>query len=131
MHQRTSAWQRCLELSESDQGSIILILATDLPLSARQLRRVLRRTSVGMARLGSYIGHGSGEIAVGFTTARLQACGESFLTQAILREDLMNLPFRAAGECAEEAILQSMWNAGSDVALDGSPIPSLKEYLKY
>ena len=118
------------ELSESDQGSIILILATDLPLSARQLRRVLRRTSVGMARLGSYIGHGSGEIAVGFTTARPQACGESFLRQAVLREELMNLPFRAAGECAEEAILQSMWNAGADIMLNGTKAPSLREFLK-
>ena len=118
------------DLAESDKGSIILILATDLPLSARQLKRVLRRTSVGMARLGSYIGHGSGEIAVGFTTAQLQPTGTSFLTQTVLREEYMNLPFRAAGECAEEAILQSMWNSDAETALDGSRIPSLKEYLK-
>ena len=117
-------------LAESDQGSIILIVATDLPLSARQLRRVLRRTSVGMARLGSYIGHGSGEIAVGFTTAPREADGASFCVQRMLKEELMNLPFRAAGECAEEAILQSMWHAPADTALDGSPIPSLREFLK-
>ena len=115
-------------LSESDQGSIILIAATDLPLSARQLKRVLRRASVGMARLGSYIGHGSGEIAVGFTTASMEDAG-SFRTQRVLREDLMNLPFRAIGECAEEAILQSLWHAESDRALDGSPVPSLREFL--
>lgn len=115
-------------LAESDQGSIILIVATDLPLSARQLRRVLRRTSVGMARLGSYIGHGSGEIAVGFTTAPRTDQG-SFQTQTILKEERMNLPFRAVGECAEEAILQSMWQAGADVALDGQPIPSLRQFL--
>ncbi|MBR7041116.1 MAG: P1 family peptidase [Clostridia bacterium] len=117
-------------LAESDRGSIILILATDLPLSARQLRRVIRRTSVGMARLGSYIGHGSGEICVGFTTARPKACSDSFLTQTLLREDRMNLPFRAAGECAEEAILQSLWNAEADTALNGKRIPSLREFLK-
>ena len=116
-------------LAESDQGSIILIVATDLPLSARQLRRVLRRTSVGMARLGSYIGHGSGEIAVGFTTAPLESAGDSFRSQTVLREEKMNIPFRAAGECAEEAILQSMWNAEPDTALDGSPVPSLRQFL--
>mgnify|MGYP002627214420 CR=1 FL=1 len=116
-------------LAESDQGSIILIVATDLPLSARQLKRVLRRTSVGMARLGSYIGHGSGEIAVGFTTAPRQEAG-SFQVQRVLREDLMNLPFRAMGECAEEAILQSMLHAEGDVALDGTRVRSLREYLK-
>jgi D-aminopeptidase len=116
-------------LAESDQGSIILIVATDLPLSARQLRRVLRRTSVGMARLGSYIGHGSGEIAVGFTTAPRTDQG-SFQVQTLLKEEKMNLPFRAVGECAEEAILQSMWHAEPDRALDGSPIPSLRQVLK-
>ncbi|MBQ6962055.1 MAG: P1 family peptidase [Clostridia bacterium] len=116
-------------LAESDQGSIILIAATDLPLSARQLRRVLRRTSVGMARLGSYIGHGSGEIAVGFTTARPESRGDSFLAQTVLREEKMNIPFRAAGECAEEAILQSLWHAEPDTARDGSRVPSLREYL--
>jgi D-aminopeptidase len=115
-------------LSECDQGSIILIAATDLPLSSRQLKRVLRRASVGMARLGSYMGHGSGEIAVGFTTAQMETHG-SFQTQTILREDLMNLPFRAIGECAEEAILQSLWHAAPDHALDGTPIPSLRAFL--
>lgn len=118
------------DLAESDQGSIILVAATDLPLTARQLKRVLRRTSVGMARLGSYIGHGSGEIAVGFTTALPAPQGDSFRAFTALREEKMNVPFRAVGECAEEAILQSLWNAGADTALDGSPIPSLREYLK-
>ncbi|MBE5809186.1 MAG: hypothetical protein E7317_12740 [Clostridiales bacterium] len=117
-------------LAECDQGSIILVVATDLPLSSRQLRRVLRRTSVGMARLGSYIGHGSGEIAVGFTTARKQSVGESLCVQTVLSEDRMDVPFRAVGECAEEAILQSMWNAHADVARDGAHIPSLREYIQ-
>lgn len=116
-------------LAESDQGSIILIVATDLPLSARQLKRVLRRTSVGMARLGSYIGNGSGEIAVGFTTAPRIDSGGSFQTQSLLREDKMNIPFRAVGECAEEAILQSMWHASADFGLDGSAIPCLRAFL--
>ena len=115
--------------ADCDKGSIILIVATDLPLTSRQLKRVLRRTSVGMARLGSYIGHGSGEIAVGFTTAAPKACG-SFQTVCVLREDLMDIPFRAVGECAEEAILNSMWYAGADQALDGAVIPSLRDFLK-
>ncbi len=117
-------------LAESDRGSIILIVATDLPLTSRQLRRVVRRTSVGMARLGSYIGHGSGEIAVGFTTAPRKTDGEGFMVLRALEERLLNLPFRAAGECAEEAILQSMWNARTDVTLDGVRLPSLCEFMK-
>ncbi len=118
------------EAAESDSGSIILILATDLPLSSRQLRRVIKRTSVGMARLGSYIGHGSGEVMVGFTTSRPQKTTEHILTQQILEESQLNLPFRAAGEAAEEAILLSMLCAGPDRTLDGKTIHSLTEYLK-
>ena len=117
-------------LAECDRGSIILIVATDLPLTCRQLKRVLRRTSVGMARLGSYIGHGSGEVCVGFTTAPRQKTSEHFASVRMLDEDSMNLPFRAVGEAAEEAILQSMLAANADHALDGSTIPCLRDHLK-
>ena len=55
--------------SEEDKGSIMSILATDLPLTSRQLKRILRRTGVGIARTGGYTGHGSGEVMIGFTTA--------------------------------------------------------------
>lgn len=116
-------------LAECDRGSIIMVVATDLPLSSRQLRRVLRRCSVGMARLGSYIGHGSGEIAVGFTTAPRVAAGGHFESVRVLREDDMNLPFRAVGEATEEAILQSMCHSGDDVTLEGARIPSLHAFL--
>ena len=58
-----------LNASAPDKGSIISIMATDIPLSSRQLERVLKRASVGLARLGSFIGHGSGEVMLGFTTA--------------------------------------------------------------
>ena len=116
-------------LAECDKGSIIMIVATDLPLTARQLKRVLKRCSVGMARLGSYIGHGSGEVAVGFTTAPRAVKGK-FSTICMLNEDEMNIPFRAVGEATEEAILQSMLHAGADVKLNGDAVPSLKDYLK-
>ncbi len=118
------------DLAESDQGSIILIVATDLPLTCRQLKRVLRRCSVGMARLGSYIGHGSGEIAVGFTTAPRAEQGEGFIALRSLREELMNLPFRAVGEATEEAILQSMLWAKPDETLDGKRIGTLAEKMR-
>ena len=118
------------ELAECDQGSIIIVAATDLPLSARQLKRVLKRCSVGMARLGSYIGHGSGEIAVGFTTAKRQHSDTHFDTIRMLREEDMNLPFRAIGEATEEAILQSMLSSDADMRRNGERVPSLKEFLK-
>ena len=117
------------DLAECDAGSIILIVATDLPLSCRQLKRVLRRTSVGMARLGSYIGHGSGEVCVGFTTAPRQEEGH-FTAIRCLNEGDMNIPFRAVGECAEEAILMSMLYAHGDTDLQGKSIACLRDYLQ-
>ena len=116
-------------IAPCDKGSIILVAATDLPLSARQLKRVLKRASVGMARLGSYIGNGSGEIVVGFTTAPRTESG-SFLEVRALKEEGMDIPFRAIGECAEEAILKSMLCAGPDRTLGGREVPCLADYLK-
>ncbi|HSW19006.1 MAG TPA: P1 family peptidase, partial [Ramlibacter sp.] len=52
-----------------EQGSIILLLATDAPLDARQLRRLALRAGAGLARTGSVFGHGSGDIALAFSTA--------------------------------------------------------------
>ena len=57
--------------SAEDRGSIMTVLATDLPVSERQLYRIIRRCGVGIARTGAYTGHGSGEIMIGFTTANL------------------------------------------------------------
>ncbi len=67
---------------------------------------------------------------MGFTTVLPENVGDSFRVQRVLREEKMNIPFRAAGECAEEAILQSMWHAAPDTARDGSPVPSLREFLR-
>ncbi|GLI55200.1 hypothetical protein PM10SUCC1_07150 [Propionigenium maris DSM 9537] len=93
-----------------DKGSIITIIATDLPLTSRQLKRICKRASVGMARTGSYMGHGSGEIVIGFSTANKKehSGGDPIVEHTSLREDLMDLPFRGVGEAVEEAILNSM-----------------------
>ncbi len=98
------------EDTECDKGSIMMILATDLPLSDRQLKRVIKRCSVGLARLGSYVGHGSGEIMIGFSTAAPIHTFEEAATVTVpqLNERYIDLPFRAAAEATEEAVLNSM-----------------------
>ena len=115
-----------------DKGSCIVIIGTDLPLSDRQLRRVLRRSAVGLARAGSYIGHGSGEVVVGFTTANRIDAGapEGIVTQRILREDLMDAPFRACGEAVEEAILNSLAAAETTVGFEGTKKIALSDLWK-
>ena len=94
-----------------DEGSCIMIVGTDLPVTSRQLGRIIRRCSVGLARLGSYIGHGSGEVMVGFSTAnRIPAQGDC-LNFRCIHESHIDDAFRAVAEATEEAVLRSMLEA--------------------
>lgn len=114
---------------EPDKGSCIAILATDLPLDSRQLGRAARRMSVGLARLGSYVGHGSGEVFLAFSTAHPYPNEEDAVIYQItaFREDNMDDVFRAAAECAEEAVLNSMLYAHTVTGWQGETIYSLSE----
>lgn len=116
----------------ADLGSCIVVLATDLPLSSRQLGRVLRRASVGLARLGSYIGHGSGEVFLGFSTANRvpHESGRAVLTGTYLHEGKIDAAFRAAAEATEEAVLSAMLCADAVTGFDGSTKYSLREFAK-
>lgn len=120
-----------LNASAPDKGSIISIMATDVPLSSRQLGRVLKRASVGLARLGSFIGHGSGEVMLGFATAnRMPHDSETqLLPFHALAESKIDLLFRAMAEAEEEAVLNSMLAAQSVTGFDGTAKRSLREFM--
>ena len=123
--------QRTLEENSPDKGSCIVILATDAPLSDRQLKRVIKRCSVGLARLGSFIGHGSGEVFIGFSTAnRISAADRrGIIPVSQLNEDRIDLLFRAAAECTEEAVLNSMAAAEKVTGPKNTVRHSLDEFL--
>ena len=114
-----------------DQGSIMMVVATDLPCSTRQLKRIIKRCSVGLARLGSFVGHGSGEIMIGFSTARRipYAPNQDVLECQEISERRMDLCFRAVAEATEEAVLNSMVCASPGQRLDGQIVHSLREFL--
>lgn len=96
-------------------GSIIIVVATDAPLSSRQLKRVIKRCGIGLGRTGSHFSNGSGDIVIGFTTARKipHRSEEMVESREQLREDhpIMNQLFMAAAEATEEAILNSLSQA--------------------
>ncbi len=123
--------QRKIAESLPDKGSCIIVMATDLPLTDRQIRRVIRRAGVGLARLGSFIGHGSGEVFLGFTTANRipHALTEDVLTVKSIHEDHINLAFRAMAEATEEAVLNSMLMAQSVTSADGKVRYGLSEFM--
>lgn len=120
--------ERRIQEDTPDEGSCILILATDLPVTDRQLGRIIRRCSVGMARVGSFIGHGSGEVFIGFSTAnRIPLEGETMDFRCI-HESQIDKAFRAAAEATEEAVLQSMLHAGTVTGYSGKIRRSLAEF---
>ncbi|MCP3742413.1 P1 family peptidase [Rossellomorea sp. BNER] len=110
-------------------GSIMIILATDAPLSDRQLKRIAKRASVGLARAGSHVHHGSGDIVIAFSTAnkRKHSSTDYFQDLRILREDhpIMNLLFQGVAEAVEEAIFYSMYFAEEVKGRMGRKVPSL------
>lgn len=113
---------------ESDQGSCIVVLATDLPVTDRQLKRILRRIPVGMARLGAYVGNGSGELFVGFTTRNRVPGDQDVYPVEALRESHLDKAFRAAAEATEETILKSMLCANDVTGFDGSTKYGLRRF---
>lgn len=114
---------------ESDVGSCIVLLATDLPLDSRQLGRVARRASVGLARLGSFIGQGSGEVFLAFSTANSFDSREKAATRQVtaFHEDKLDVAFRAAAECTEEAILNCLLTAHTVTGYDGKTVYALTD----
>ena len=121
------------EIAESlpDKGSCIVVMATDLPLTDRQVKRVIKRASVGLARLGSFIGHGSGEVFIGFTTAnRVPKDPEgAVMSLAAIHEDHIDKAFRAMAEATEEAVINSMLMAETVVSASGTVRRSLSEFI--
>ena len=115
---------------QEDKGSCMMILATDLPLSDRQLKRVIKRMGAGLARCGSYWGHGSGDFALGFTTASVIADGETgcFVTQMQMNENMLDAVFAAAAEAAEESVLNALAAAETTAGYDGIIRYSLRDF---
>ena len=116
---------------DKDKGSIIIVLATDVPLNERQLERVARRSMVSLGRVGSYCGNGSGDIAIAFSTGNRvpHYSSSSVLPTHQLYNDDMDRIFEAAIEAAEEAIVSSLYHAETTTGFRGKTVKSLREYL--
>lgn len=117
---------------EAEKGSVIVVLATDAPMDHRQLKRVTRRAGAGLARLGAFWGHGSGDIAIGFTTGVTFDHDEpgDFVAVEMLNETRIDLFFRAAAEATQEAVLNSMCHAEAMTGRAGRQRPSLADWLR-
>ena len=98
---------------DEEEGSCMVLLATNAPLKSRDLKRLAKRALFGLVRSGSLMNHGSGEYAVAFSTAfRGSKLSRDYFHQ---REQVfahrLNLLFQAAVESAEEAVINSLFMA--------------------
>jgi D-aminopeptidase len=106
-------------------GSIIIVVATDAPLLPRQLERLARRATMGLARTGSSASNNSGDIFVAFSTANAAAAQKPLASVTMLSNDLISPLFEATAQATEEAILNSMIAARTMLARDGAPVEAL------
>ncbi|GLB60054.1 DmpA family aminopeptidase [Cytobacillus sp. NCCP-133] len=103
------------DTKDTPDGSIMIILATDAPVSDRQLKRLAKRCGIGLGRTGSHYSNGSGDIVIAFSTANKVSHQSSHMVENthFIRDDhpIMNQLFQGAAEAAEEAILNSLSQA--------------------
>jgi D-aminopeptidase len=122
--------------SDAGDGSIMMIVATDAPLSDRNLGRLAARAIMGLARTGSFAGNGSGDYAIAFSTSasvRRPFDAKRLSVQELANEETSGL-FEAAVEATEEAIYNSLFKAttvtGSGRTIEALPLDRVREVLQ-
>ncbi len=97
------------QYQNKDIGSIIIVVATDVPLVGQQLKRLARRAALGLGRNGSFSGDGSGDIFIAFSTANPGAGKPTGVHQiSMLANDDLDPVFLATVQATEEAIINAL-----------------------
>lgn len=112
---------------QSGDGSVMIVLATDAPLSERNLTRLARRAFLALGRTGSFMSDGSGDYAVAFSTNEnvRRTQGQPIRQTTELANSAMTPLFQAAVEASEEAIYNSLFKAHSVTGYRGRTVPAL------
>jgi D-aminopeptidase len=111
---------------KTETGSIIIVIATDAPLLPHQLKRLARRATLGLAKVGGIGGNTSGDIFVAFSTANKGAANRNELqTLEMLPNDYMDELFIATIQSTEEAILNAMTGAITMTGINGNTVYAL------
>jgi D-aminopeptidase len=125
-----------LDTRRNDIGSIIVIVATDAPLLPHQLKRIARRVTLGLGRLGSISGNGSGDIFIAFSTANGGAgLAQKSANVQTLANGQMDSLFEATVQATEEAVVNAMIAAKTmtginDHTVEALPHDQLREVLR-
>ena len=128
------AFQR--DLGDSGDGSIMIVVATDAPLSSRNLERLAGRAIVGLGRTGASMTNGSGDYVIAFSVAPevRRRGGTDAISVQDLSNDAMSPLFQAVAEATEEAILNSLFRAstvkGHQGTIEALPLERTLEILR-
>lgn len=121
---------------DTADGSCMIVVATDAPLGARDLKRLAARAVFGLARTGSSFSHGSGDYAIAFSTdagMRSRMGERTPAARTILPSDAVSPLFQAALEATEEAVYNSLFRAtgmtGNGRTVDAIPLDRVRELL--
>ena len=138
--QKPNASNKNIDTNNLADGSIIIVIATDAPIDARQLKRMAARSMFGLARTGASATNGSGDYAIAFSTApevRIKSSDDENAPRNVklLPNDAMSPLFLATIEATEEAIYNSLFRAvtvtGKDNrTVEALPIDKTKEILR-
>jgi L-aminopeptidase/D-esterase-like protein len=122
---------------DADQGSIIVVVATDAPLLPHQLKRLATRVSLGIGRQGGFGGNGSGDIFIAFSTANARAWfNDAPVTDVkMLPNDRMTPLFQATAQATEAAITNALLAAetttgANDLRIYALPVDRLMSVMK-
>ncbi len=113
------------QVSDSADGSIIMVVATDAPLDARNLKRLAARAMLGLARTGSPSTNGSGDYVIAFSSNNLIRTGAALRNTQTVGNEATSPLFEAVVEATEEAIYNSMFKAMSVTGRDGNRVEAL------
>jgi D-aminopeptidase len=124
------------DVGDRGDGSIMIVIATDAPLSDRNLGRLAARAMLGLARTGSFASNGSGDYALAFSTnasVRRAVDARRLSLQELTNEETSSL-FEAVVEATEEAIYNSLFRAttvtGNGRTIEAIPIDRVREILQ-
>jgi len=127
------------KLNESPDGSCMIVVATDAPITSRNLKRLAKRAILGLAKTGGIASNGSGDYVIAFSTAesvRIKNQDQSNLNeQTVLRNSAMSPLFMATNEATEEAIINSLFHAETitgknDRTIHALPVDSVLAIIK-
>ncbi len=108
-------------------GSIIAVVATDIPLSGAQIQRLCKRAALGIGRAGSHAAHGSGELVIGFSTANGIRIGARSPVHKlnVLGDEFLGPAYRGVIETTEEAIINSLCMAEPMTGSNDHSVPAI------